>query len=302
MFGPPTVSQKTKPNFPHPSPSGSYAPCRRNDKEAMMVESRSKADDGGPILAVYGLSSISQGKDDPSSISSTTLLLHNRPHKSYLLLVTLFILIQTSHMIKVHNFPFVALLRLELSLHGIRANRLVPTTCSFFKGVVTNKKWWIKKNIRCGTGALAIFIRKYLGVDITTSDFDDKEVEENIVHNCKANEVKLLPHVRHTWGEPFPISDPNWDLIIASDILLYVKQYPNLIKTLSFLLKSYKQTNARTYYAGEILELSQPVFLMSWRRRIGGEEAHFFSGCEHDGLSVKHIGSRVYCISPRIDA
>ncbi|KAK8947032.1 hypothetical protein KSP39_PZI007046 [Platanthera zijinensis] len=156
----------------------------------------------------------------------------------------------------------------------------------------------------CGTGALAIFIRKYLGVDITTSDFDDKEVEENIVHNCKANEVKLLPHVRHTWGEPFPVSDPNWDLIIASDILLYVKQYPNLIKTLSFLLKSYKQTNASSlaYYAGESLELCQPVFLMSWRRRIGGEEAHFFSGCEHDGLSVKHIGSRVYCISPRIDA
>lgn len=71
-----------------------------------------------------------------------------------------------------------------------------------------------------------------------------------------------------TWGDEFPISEPDWDLIIASDILLCkypfpipfyrktihihfyirfftdVKQYQNLIKSLTFLLKTYKPTNA----------------------------------------------------------
>ncbi|KAH0469516.1 hypothetical protein IEQ34_001074 [Dendrobium chrysotoxum] len=41
----------------------------------------------------------------------------------------------------------------------------------------------------------SFFIRCGL-VDITTSDYDDEEVEENIAYNCKANEVKVLPHVR----------------------------------------------------------------------------------------------------------
>ncbi|KAL5999886.1 hypothetical protein ACLOJK_034563 [Asimina triloba] len=84
-------------------------------------------------------------------------------------------------------------------------------------------------------GALAIFLRKSIGVDITTSDFDDKEIDENTAYGCGINGLPVLPHIRHSWGDPFPTADPDWDLIIASDILLYVKQYPNLIKTLSFL-------------------------------------------------------------------
>lgn len=79
--------------------------------------------------------------------------------------------------------------------------------------------------------------------------------------------VRCNLNVPDTWGEMFP-SEPDWDLIIASDILLCkgffpsfhgviimlvhlvwydpfllladVKQYSNLIKTLSFLLKAYK--------------------------------------------------------------
>lgn len=47
-----------------------------------------------------------------------------------------------------------------------------------------------------GTGALAIFIKRYFEVNITTSDVDDEEVEENIAYNCKANEVKVFPHIR----------------------------------------------------------------------------------------------------------
>ncbi|GJN22803.1 hypothetical protein PR202_gb10402 [Eleusine coracana subsp. coracana] len=111
--------------------------------------------------------------------------------------------------------------------------------------------------ILSGTGALAIFLRKSFGVDITTSDYDDKEIEENIAYNCRANNLDVLPHIRressyhpkqkkYTWGDPFPVSRPDWDIVIASDILLYVKQYENLVKTLSFLLKEYKQNGQKT--------------------------------------------------------
>lgn len=53
-----------------------------------------------------------------------------------------------------------------------------------------------------GTGALAIFLRKSFDLDITTSDYDDQEIEENIAHNCRANGITpVLPHVKRE----FPI-------------------------------------------------------------------------------------------------
>ncbi|KAI8556984.1 hypothetical protein RHMOL_Rhmol05G0298700 [Rhododendron molle] len=158
-----------------------------------------------------------------------------------------------------------------------------------------------------GTGALAIFLRKSFQLDITTSDYDDQEIAENIAHNCRANGISpVLPHVKHSWGDAFPSAEPDWDLVIASDILLYVKQYANLIKTLSFLLKSYKPkaNEADSKMISEqngdkCLGLPYPAFLMSWRRRIGKEdESLFFNGCENAGLEVQHLGSRVYCIKP----
>ncbi|KAH9623425.1 hypothetical protein KSS87_007171 [Heliosperma pusillum] len=117
-----------------------------------------------------------------------------------------------------------------------------------------------------GTGALAIFLNKLLQLDITTSDYDDQEIEDNIAYNCRVNGVvPVLPHVKHTWGDTFMNSASNWDLIIASDILLW---------------------------------LPCPAFIMSWRRRIGkDDESLFFNGCQAAGLEVQHLGARVYCIT-----
>ncbi|KAI3993439.1 hypothetical protein MKX01_002452 [Papaver californicum] len=208
---------------------------------------------------------------------------------------------------RTHKFPELELSIREFTFHELNANLLWPGTFSFAGWLVENKPRFQGSRIielGSGTGALAIFLRKSFGVDITTSDFDDEEVEMNIAHNCRVNGiVPALPHIRHSWGDAFPASDPDWDLVIASDILLYVKQYPNLIKTLSFLLKSYKVKDNKLS-----LSIPQdasngfpcPAFLMSWRRRIGREdEALFFNGCEDAGLSVEHVGSRVFCISPR---
>lgn len=83
-----------------------------------------------------------------------------------------------------------------------------------------------------------------------------------------------FPNISDTWGDTFPTLEPDWDLVIASDILLCelpftiyfrvmlmplawcgdkillspadVKQYANLIKTLCFLLKAYRSRDSNT--------------------------------------------------------
>lgn len=47
-----------------------------------------------------------------------------------------------------------------------------------------------------GTGALTIFLRKMYDLDITTSDYDDEDIEKNIHHNHVANDVPFSPHIR----------------------------------------------------------------------------------------------------------
>ncbi|KZV39613.1 nicotinamide N-methyltransferase-like [Dorcoceras hygrometricum] len=192
----------------------------------------------------------------------------------------------------------------EFSFHQLNANLLWPGTFAFIEWLVHHRSWVDGRKVielGSGTGALAIFLHKSIGVDITTSDYDDVQIEENIAYNCQINGViPVLPHVRHSWGDVFPISNPGWDLIIASDILLYVKQYSNLIKSLSFLLKSYesKAIDIISSCGDGSCPLPRPAFLMSWRRRIGREdESQFFTGCEKTGLVVSHLGSRVYCIT-----
>ncbi|EPS62816.1 hypothetical protein M569_11970, partial [Genlisea aurea] len=205
-----------------------------------------------------------------------------------------------------HRFPSMELIIREFSFHELNANLLWPGTFAFAEWLVQHRAWIEGKKVLelgSGTGALAIFLRKYLQLDITTSDYDDVEIQNNIAYNCRINEVNpVIPHIRHSWGDAFPISDPKWNLIIASDILLYVKQYGNLIKSLSFLLKSY-QPETKGHFAEDqngnniIVSLVTAAFLMSWRRRIGREEESiFFDGCEEAGLKVRHLGCRVYRI------
>ncbi|XP_030928077.1 EEF1A lysine methyltransferase 3 isoform X1 [Quercus lobata] len=245
-------------------------------------------------IALFSPSSLFPEDDDSSSPDETTET-------------------QQSYVERSHEFPGMELLIREFSFHQLNANLLWPGTFAFAEWLVQHRS--SIEGRRCielgsGTGALAIYLRKLFCVDITTSDYDDQEIEENIAHNCRANGITpVLPHLKHTWGDTFPAADPDWDLIIASDILLYVKQYANLIKTLSFLLKSYKPKDNKAVPPLDIepnaaeVRLPRPAFLMSWRRRIGKEdESLFFTGCADAGLEAEHIGSRVYCIKPRHSA
>jgi len=118
-----------------------------------------------------------------------------------------------------------------------------------------------------------------------------------------------------------------------------VKQYANLVKTLVFLLESWKpkavlgmeilpsgssvvvadralqqagshlgsntvveeiQNDKRNNVVPVPLSLPKPCFLMSWRRRIPkDDEDLFFQGCKAAGLCVADYGARVYCIYPQ---
>ncbi|XP_002968461.2 methyltransferase-like protein 23 [Selaginella moellendorffii] len=193
-----------------------------------------------------------------------------------------------------HSFPEMTLKVREFMFHQVNANLLWPGSTIFAQWLVEHRELVEGSRVLelgSGTGALAIFLKKSLAVDITTCDYDDDEIEANIAHNCKLNGMAPVPHIRHTWGERFPADAPAWELVIASDILLYVKQYPNLVKTLKFLLASDRDSRK--------LPLSRkPCFVMSWRRRIPKEdEALFFADCGNAGFQVEDLGSRVYRIT-----
>ncbi|GBG69419.1 hypothetical protein CBR_g4113 [Chara braunii] len=220
-----------------------------------------------------------------------------------------------------HHLPGLTLAIREFSFHEVNANLVWPGTSVFAAWLMQNPKVLAGKRtleIGSGTGILAIFLKKVLrDCDITTCDYDDEQIESNIAHNCKLNGIDPpLPHIRHTWGTKFPIERPPWEVIIASDILLYVKAYPALISTLCFLLDStYDKSNARdqssptkggiedrpqvedgmelrkgdksntgdtpqTAVTGDnadsICPKGKRCFIMSWRRRIGKKEEALF--------------------------
>eukprot|EP00898_Chlorokybus_atmophyticus_P006831 jgi/Chlat1/7149/Chrsp57S06745 len=217
--------------------------------------------------------------------------------------------------IREHAFPAGTVLKIrEFAFHPVNANLVWPGTPVFAEWLAQRPHLLRGRRVielGSGTGILAIFLRKHLQCDITTCDYDDAEIEENITYNCGLNDVSpALPHIRHTWGAPFPC-EPDWDIVIASDILLYVKQYLNLVKTLCVLLRHQPgnsnsssqiqqgpswDPNAKPVKVTDSL-LSRPSFLMSWRRRINkADEALFFSGCLKAGLTITVVGPRTYLI------
>ncbi|KAB1224342.1 hypothetical protein CJ030_MR2G004224 [Morella rubra] len=132
-------------------------------------------------IALFSPSSLFPDDDDTSSHDETTET-------------------QQSYVERKHEFPGVELLIREFSFHQLNANLLWPGTFAFAEFLAQDRS--LLEGRRCielgsGTGALAIYLRKSYCLDITTSDYDDQEIEENIAHNCKANGITpVLPHIR----------------------------------------------------------------------------------------------------------
>lgn len=91
-------------------------------------------------------------------------------------------------------------------------------------------------------------------------------------------------HIAFTWGTGWEqalrrhnINDLSIDIIIASDILLYVSAYPALVASLLEIFQSNPVTE----------------FIMSWNRRIA-ESAQFFQQMQQAGFECEHLGSCIY--------
>uniref|UniRef100_A0A2P2JK94 Protein N-methyltransferase NNT1 isoform X5 n=1 Tax=Rhizophora mucronata TaxID=61149 RepID=A0A2P2JK94_RHIMU len=119
---------------------------------------------------------------------------------------------QQSYVERRHSFPAMDVLVREFSFHQFNANLLWPGTFSFAEWLLQHRS--LVQGRRCielgsGTGALAIFLRKSFQLDITTSDYDDQEIEGNIAHNCRVNGIMpVLPHIRRE----LPFANFFWQL------------------------------------------------------------------------------------------
>ncbi|GMI53500.1 hypothetical protein ScalyP_jg1061 [Parmales sp. scaly parma] len=124
------------------------------------------------------------------------------------------------------------------------------------------------------TGVLAMRFTIAGVVNLATSDFDDtvdgeESIENNIRHNYEANALGPSPrHIPHTWGETWDVAKTGkFTIVLASDILLYVSTYPQLVKTLKMLFE----------------EGGTKKFVMSWDRRMD-ESRDFFDRMEAEGF------------------
>ena len=134
----------------------------------------------------------------------------------------------------------VAIRLRERPFHPLNANAVWPGAHALAEWVRANAADKLAPPRRvlelgAATGALAIFCVRACGLDVTTSDVDDGEVEEQVAGNFRLNGLQPPPHLAHTWGAPLPPDMPRFDVVLASDILLYVRAYPALVDTLEAL-------------------------------------------------------------------
>ena len=134
------------------------------------------------------------------------------------------------------------------------------------------------------TGCLSIYLSIMLQshqTSLVTSDIDDGgEVEANIQYNFLRNGLLQPIHVPYTWGNRWPhdrVSPSSFLYVIASDILLYVKAYPQLVQSLVVL-----------FDGGTIIE-----FIMSWQRRIA-DSVQFFELMKMSNFICYHHGQCIY--------
>ncbi|OMJ65163.1 hypothetical protein SteCoe_38985 [Stentor coeruleus] len=169
----------------------------------------------------------------------------------------------------------------EFTFHRLNANQVWPGNQIFAEYLLENLAYLKEQKVLelgSASGILSIFLKKH-DIDITASDCPDEEIFENIDYNAKINGIETIPKLPRIlyidlWGEPLN-EGLGFTLIIASDILLYLKSFPSLIKTLDFLL-------------GENCKM-----WLNNRRRIDTEQT-FLNMCIEHGFSVKEVFPKIF--------
>ena len=183
--------------------------------------------------------------------------------------------------VSVVDFPGLQLSIREYAFSPVNANQVWPAAQQFAAWISAHWDLFQGKKVLelgSGCGALGIWLAKK-GLTVTTSDYTDTCIEENIQQNCMLNGLQPLPHIQHTWGTEFPAAAvSSFDTILGSDVLIYRREYVNLVKTLGQLLRQ-----------GAVCYLNN--------RRRDDTESDFLSLCRHSGLSIENLGSKVFEIT-----
>eukprot|EP00667_Euglena_gracilis_P021216 EG_transcript_23189 len=172
----------------------------------------------------------------------------------------------------------------QFTFHSKNANKVWPGTFGLAEFLAREEDSyssvpsWLE--LGAATGALAAWIvsRGWTGTG-HTSDYDDGgEIAENVAANFALNGLRPLPHIPYSWGDPFPAAlMQQFDLILASDILLYVQSYPALADTLS-----------------RLFDLGARRFLMYWGRRKVVDASAFLALMARAGFRLEQPAHFVY--------
>eukprot|EP00668_Euglena_longa_P029460 GGOE01036808.1.p1 GENE.GGOE01036808.1~~GGOE01036808.1.p1 ORF type:complete len:259 (-),score=65.66 GGOE01036808.1:71-847(-) len=182
------------------------------------------------------------------------------------------------------NVAGVPLRLRQFTFHSKNANKVWPGTFGLADFLLreeprfSSAESWLE--LGAATGALAAWIvaRGWLGKG-HTSDFDDGgEIADNIAVNFGLNGLRPLAHIPYCWGDDFPGAlNQQFDLILASDILLYVQSYPALVDTLS-----------------RLFDRGASRFLMFWGRRRVVDASSFLDLMRRAGFALDQPDRFVY--------
>jgi len=185
---------------------------------------------------------------------------------------------------RIHEFPLGIKIKVkEYAFHPLNANFVWGGNQPFAQWIIQNKSIFEGKQIielGCGTGVLSIFL-KIQGFDITSSDYDDETINQNVTQNAILNNIQLT-HLPLTWGTELSENFKKFNIVIANDVLLYSKQYDNLIKTLRDILTTSETEERKHCY-------------MCWKRRFK-EDKFFFEKLREQNFQYLEVASRIWDI------
>jgi predicted nicotinamide N-methyase len=205
------------------------------------------------------------------------------------------------HFVQIYEQSSVTVIDIQLNIrqfafHTTNANRVWPSTFVLAEYVLPYLLEWNNKRILeigAGTGVLSMWLLKHGLHHVHTSDYapaspdEQDEIQENIQHNYALNGLPPAIHIPHTWGTPWrPATTtgstvPSYDIVLGSDLLLYVNAYPALVTTLSFLI-----------------QICNPnaTFIMAWNRKRLTNHCiqSFFTQMTESGFRYQHMGKGVF--------
>lgn len=174
----------------------------------------------------------------------------------------------------------------EFTFHTHNANFIWKGNELFAQWVIDNKNKLVDKRIlelASATGILSIFMKQE-GLDITSSDYDDPIIQENIEFNMELNQIEKgsVQYIPYNWGSQFDESYGAFDVVIANDIIIYEASYPLLASSIVMLSNLLMKTK------GTILH-----FYLGNTRRVKTNLSLFDIMKQHN-FECEKVGSSIY--------